>query len=87
MKVITPQHEKIETKVDAGQRLTAEEGLALYQEPDLEWVGALANKVRERRYGIRTTYIVNMHLNYSNLCTLSCMFCAFARKRGQEGGY
>jgi len=85
--IATPLRQQIEAKVDAGQRLTAAEGLALYQEPDLEWVGALANLVRERRYGIRTTYIVNMHLNYSNLCTLSCMFCAFARKRGQEGGY
>lgn len=77
----------IEARVAAGERLTFDEGVALYGEPDLEWVGGLANQVRERRYGARTTYIVNMHLNYSNLCTLSCMFCAFARKRGDEGGY
>jgi len=79
--------QEIEEKVSQGTRLTPEEGLTLYQEPDLEWVGSLANQIRERRYGKRTTYIVNMHLNYSNLCTLSCMFCAFARKRGQAGGY
>lgn len=79
--------DEIATKVLSGQRLSAQEGLALYQEPDLEWVGSLANQVREKRHGNRTTYIVNLHLNYSNLCTLSCMFCAFARKRGQEGGY
>jgi aminodeoxyfutalosine synthase len=78
---------KIEEKVGAGQRLSVEDGLALYQEPDLDWVGGLANQVREKRYGDRTTYVVNMHLNYSNLCTLSCMFCAFGRKRGQEGAY
>ena len=78
---------KITEKVHQGQRLTVEEGLALYQESDLDWVGSLANILREKRYGDRTTYIVNMHLNYSNLCTLSCMFCAFARKRGQEGAY
>lgn len=77
----------IEEKVAGNQRLSFEEGVALYSEPDLEWVGQLANSVRERRYGKRTSYIVNLHLNYSNLCTLSCMFCAFARKRGQEGGY
>ena len=85
--MVTGQREQIESKVQQGLRLSAEEGLALYQEPDLEWVGSLANLVRERRYGKRTTYIVNMHLNYSNLCTLSCMFCAFARKRDQPGGY
>lgn len=77
----------IEAKVQTGQRLSFDEGVALYNHPDLEWVGSLANQVRERKYGDRTTYIVNMHLNYSNLCTLSCMFCAFARKRGQEGAY
>jgi len=78
---------EIEAKVERGQRLSFEEGVALYNHPDLEWVGSLANRVRERLYGGRTTYIVNMHLNYSNLCTLSCMFCAFARKRGEEGAY
>lgn len=83
----TDTRRQIEEKVSQGQRLTFEEGVALYAEPDLEWVGGLANQVRERRHGNRTTYIVNMHLNYSNLCTLSCMFCAFARKRGEEGGY
>ena len=79
--------ERIEEAVENGQRLSFEDGVALYQEPDLEWVGGLANRVRERLHGNRTTYVVNMHLNYSNLCTLSCMFCAFAKKRGEEGAY
>ena len=77
----------IQEKVEAGVRLTPEEGLALYNDPDLAWVGDLANRVRERAHGGRTTYVVNMHLNYSNLCVLSCMFCAFARRPGQEGAY
>lgn len=79
--------QQIELKVKGRERLTAEEALFLYQTEDLDWVGQLANSARERLYGNRTTYIVNMHLNYSNLCTLSCMFCAFARKDGQEGAY
>jgi aminodeoxyfutalosine synthase len=78
---------RLQEKVLAGGRLSFDEALALYEEPDLEWVGALANQVRERRHGNRTTYVVNLHLNYSNLCALSCMFCAFARKPGQEGAY
>ncbi|CAN0426425.1 unnamed protein product, partial [Phaeothamnion confervicola] len=77
----------IEAKINGRERLNTQDALALYREPDIEWVGQLANRVRERMHGDRTTYIVNMHLNYSNLCTLSCMFCAFARKRGQEGAY
>ncbi|MGE0494822.1 MAG: aminofutalosine synthase MqnE [Vulcanimicrobiota bacterium] len=88
MTLLTPTaREQIEERVQRGERLSSEEGLALYNEPDLEWVGRLANLVRERRYQDRTTYVVNMHLNYSNLCTLSCMFCAFAKKRGEEGAY
>ncbi len=78
---------KIEKKIEKGQRLTPEEGLALFQEPDLEWLGRLANAVREAKHGNRTTYVINVHLNYSNICTLSCMFCAFARKAGQTGAY
>ncbi len=88
MELLTPTAKaSIEEKVRNGQRLSFEDGVALYNEPDLAWVGRLANQVRERRYGDRTTYVVNMHLNYSNLCTLSCMFCAFAKKRGEEGAY
>ena len=78
---------EIEDKVARGERLTAEEGLYLYQEAPIEDLGRVANLVREKRHGSRTTYILNMHLNYSNLCTLSCMFCAFAKKRGEEDAY
>jgi aminodeoxyfutalosine synthase len=77
----------IEDKVRKGERLSPQEGLYLYQDAPLEDLGRLANSVREQRHGNRTTYILNMHLNYSNLCTLSCMFCAFAKKRGEDGAY
>lgn len=78
---------QIEEKVASGQRLDAQEGEFLYSEAPIEDLGRLANSVREKRHGQRTTYIINMHLNYSNLCTLSCMFCAFAKKRGEDGAY
>jgi len=78
---------RVEDKVEAGQRLTLDDGLALYLEPDLEWVGGLANQVRERAHGTQTTYVVNLHLNYSNLCVGSCLFCAFSRRAGQDGAY
>ena len=77
----------IANKVEKGERLTTEEGLYLYTDAPIEDLGQLANSVREKRHGNRTTYILNMHLNYSNLCTLSCMFCAFAKKRGEDGAY
>ena len=78
---------EIEKKVRSGQRLTAEEGLYLYEEAPLEPLGELANWVREERHGNRTSYIINMHLNYSNVCAVKCMFCAFRRDKGEEGAY
>ncbi len=83
-----PRCREIEAKVEAGQRLSEEDGLFLNSEAPLEWVGALANRVREERHGDTTSYIINMHLNYSNLCVADCMFCAFKRDSiEQEGAY
>lgn len=78
---------QIEEKVMNRHRLSPEEGVFLYRGAPFEELARLANVVRERRHENRTSYILNMHLNYSNHCTLSCMFCAFAKKRGEEGAY
>ncbi len=74
-------------KVERGERLSAEDALACIQTRDLAGLGAMANLVREKRHGAKTTYVVNSHLNYSNLCTLACKFCAFARAKGRPGAY
>lgn len=77
----------IADKVLAGERLSFEDGLALYATRDLAGLGALANVVRTRRHGKKAFYVLNQHINYSNFCTEVCFFCAFGRRRGQEGGY
>ena len=64
-------------KVDAGERLDAEDGLALFQSADLLTVGLLANLVRERRHGDKTYYNVNRHLNPTNVCVVGCELCAY----------
>jgi aminodeoxyfutalosine synthase len=74
-------------KVLAGKRLTRDEGLALYQHPDLLAVGALANHVRERLHGNTAYYIVNQHINHTNICVAGCKFCAFYRTAKQPGAY
>jgi aminodeoxyfutalosine synthase len=74
-------------KVMAGTRLCAEDGLRLMRSPHLAAVGALANRVRERLHGDRTYFIVNRHINYTNVCVNGCRFCAFSRRDGQPGGY
>ena len=69
----------IAEKVVAGERLSFDEGLRLYHEPDLSAVGALANLVRERLHGDWTWFNRNLHINATNVCEASCIFCSFAR--------
>jgi aminodeoxyfutalosine synthase len=76
----------IAEKVFAAQRLTDEEGRRLYAVKDLNALGYLANHVRERKNGNVATYVLNLYLNYSNICILSCQFCAFARRPHEKEG-
>lgn len=75
-------------KLDAGHRLTLEDGVRLFECPDLLAVGWLANRERERRHAGNTYYNFNLRLEATNVCVASCLFCAFARlKPGDEGSY
>ena len=76
----------IAEKVFAAQRLTEAEGLRLFGVRDLNVLGYLANHVRERKNGNIATYVLNLYLNYSNVCILSCQFCAFARRPHEKEG-
>src|SRR5437867_58063 len=74
-------------KVVAGQRLSDEDALRLFESKDLNAVGAIADFARARKVGNRASYIVNRYVNYSNYCILSCQFCAFARKKRDADGF
>jgi aminodeoxyfutalosine synthase len=76
----------IQKKVEAGERLTLEDGLSLY-EADLNAVGALANIVRERMCGNVAWYVRNQHINYTNVCNKLCKFCSFYVAPKDERGY
>ncbi|MBL8963011.1 MAG: aminofutalosine synthase MqnE, partial [Phycisphaerae bacterium] len=65
----------IEEKIARGERLTIDDGLLLYETPDVWSVVALADVVRRRLHGHAAYYNINRHLNYSNVCALSCKFC------------
>jgi aminodeoxyfutalosine synthase len=69
----------IAAKVEAGERLSFEDGCALLLDHDILRVGALANRVRERLHGERTYFNVNMRFEATNVCEASCSFCAFAK--------
>ena len=75
-------------KLDADVRLTLNDGLRLFECPDLLAVGWLANREREKRHAGRTYYNHNLRLEATNVCVASCLFCAFARlKPGDAGAY
>jgi aminodeoxyfutalosine synthase len=74
-------------KVAAGERISEEEALRLFESKDLNALGAIADLVRQRKNGDRASYILNRYINYSNYCILSCQFCAFARKKRDADGF
>ncbi len=79
--------EKIENKILRGERLSREDGLALFACNELSWLGALADHVRRRISGDTVYYNVNCHVNLTNICAARCKFCAFGRGVEDRGAY
>jgi aminodeoxyfutalosine synthase len=84
---LKPALRSIANKVFNGERITPDEGLVLYQEGSLGFVGALANFVRERKHGDNTYFNRNFHIEPTNLCVYDCKFCSYSRliKQREEG--
>ena len=82
-----PRLDAIRAKALAGKRLSIEDGMTLYETPDIWGVFEIADAVRQRLHPGVGYYNINRHLNYSNVCALSCKFCEFYRKKGGEGAY
>lgn len=74
-------------KVVHGERLTIEDGLALYESNDLLTIGQLANLVNQRKNGNNVYFIQNMYINPTNVCEAHCKFCGFRRDQGEDGAY
>ena len=75
-------------KLEARDRLGFDDGVRLFNAPDLLAVGWLANRERERRHGARTYFNHNLRLEATNVCEASCLFCSFARLQpGDPGAY
>src|SRR4026209_1212824 len=78
----------IADKLEAGERLTLDDGRRLFECDDLLSVGWLANREREKRHGDRTYYNYNIRIEATNVCVASCLFCSFSRLRpGDPGSY
>jgi len=69
-------------KVSAGERITEEDAITLFRAGDIIHWGKSPALSAGAKNENRATYILNRYINYSNICVLSCQFCAFgARKR------
>ncbi|MDD2898299.1 MAG: aminofutalosine synthase MqnE [Desulfuromonadaceae bacterium] len=79
--------EIISAKVHAGQRITPDEALYLFNSNDLLSIGELAAVVNERKNGLNVYFNVNRHINPTNVCVNRCAFCAFSRTAGEDGAY
>lgn len=74
-------------KIQEEERISIEDGIRLFQSPDLLAIGYLANIVRERKNANNAYFIYNQHINYSNICTNLCKFCAFGKDKDSALAY
>jgi Thiamine biosynthesis enzyme ThiH and related uncharacterized enzymes len=72
----------VANKVIAGERLTLEDGLTLFNSNDLLTIGQLANLVNQRKNGDNVYFIQNLYINPTNVCEAHCKFCGFRRDLG-----
>jgi aminodeoxyfutalosine synthase len=86
-RVLDDSIEDIVAKVEAGERLSFDDGVRLYRSKDIALIGWAADLVRRRKNGSRTYYVVNRHINYTDICVNRCRFCAFSRSEGEDGAY
>jgi len=86
-KSLAKEDRDIADKILKGDRITEQEGLHLFENSDLGFIGALANKIREDRHGDKTYFNRNFHLEPTNVCLYTCTFCSYSRliKKREEG--
>jgi len=79
--------EPIAARVMAGERLSYDDGIALYRSNDLLALGWLANHAREKKNGNVCYFNINRHINPTNVCVAHCRLCAFGRDPDAPGAY
>src|SRR5436309_3778446 len=79
----------IAEKIERGERLTTDDGVALFESSDIVGIGAMANAVNRAKHGDRVLFAANQHINPTNVCVLrkTCVFCSYARLPKEEGAY
>lgn len=77
--VAEPTMKEIGNKIMAGERISPSEGIMLFEQGSLSWLGALANHVRELKHGDKTYFNRNFHIEPTNVCVFSCNFCSYSK--------
>jgi len=76
------------SKVQAGERMTADDCTDLLESHDVAAIGAAADIIRQGRHPDNiVTYIIDRNINYTNVCNVVCTFCAFYRRPGAPDTY
>src|SRR5215510_9239615 len=76
---VTSDLQQIAQKVKAGQRITDEEGLLLFEKASLGFVGSLANEIKQKKHGDKVFFNRNFHIEPTNVCVFACNFCSYSR--------
>lgn len=84
---VSPALKSIADKVFNSERITFDEGVTLYKEGSLSFLGTLANFVREKKSGDKVFFNRNFHVEPTNICVYSCAFCSYSRliKQREQG--
>jgi aminodeoxyfutalosine synthase len=84
---IAEEFKQIASKVYNEERITVEEGILLFEKADLNYLGSLANYIREKKHGATTYFNKNFHIEPTNICVFDCKFCAYSKLLREKGDY
>lgn len=84
---IAEEFKQIAKKVTNQERITVEEGVLLFEKADLNYLGSLANHIRETKHGDTTYFNKNFHIEPTNICVFDCKFCAYSKLLREKGDY
>ena len=84
---IAEEFKQIAKKVYNEERITEEEGVLLFEKADLNYLGSLANYIREKKHGSTTYFNKNFHIEPTNICVFDCKFCAYSKLLREKTDY
>ena len=84
---IAKEFKQIANKVYNEERITVSEGILLFEKADLNYLGSLANYIREKKHGAATYFNKNFHIEPTNICVFDCKFCAYSKLLREKGDY